>query len=249
MQDSVVEISAIQTTLNSRMVHRDLSFAAAKGEITALIAASGGGKSVLLREILGLMRPDAGIIKVLGVDLLNSSLSDVNALRNRLGVLFQNGALFSALTVAENIAVPLFEHSNLAPKEVKEIVELKLAMVGLEARVGELMPSELSGGMRKRAALARALALEPELLFLDEPTSGLDPISSREFDQLIQTLNKSLGLSLFLITHDPESLWSIADKVVCLAEGRVIEQGTVEALSQSSYPWLRKYFSNSQKTK
>ncbi len=242
MSDNVVEISNIKTVLNGRTIHEDVSFNLKKSEISALIAASGGGKSVLMRETLALMTPESGSIKVLGTEVVGTDQKELVSLRNSIGVLFQNGALFSGMTVAENVAVPLVEHSSLSKNEIKEIAELKLALVGLKPESAKLYPSELSGGMKKRAALARALALEPKILFLDEPTSGLDPISAREFDQLVKTLNKSLKLSVFLITHDPESLWEIADNVICLADGHVIEQGPVEKVAQSSHPWLKEYF-------
>ena len=243
MNTPVIEIRNLFTVLNGKKVHNDLSFKLRKGKISALIAASGGGKSVLMREILALMQPDSGSIKVLGKEVVSASQADLNQLRNLLGVLFQNGALFSGLTVAENVAVPLVEHSKLSKSEIDEIVSLRLALVGLWPEVAELYPSELSGGMRKRVALARALALEPQLLFLDEPTSGLDPISAREFDRLVKTLNQSLDLSVFLITHDPESLWAIADEVICLADGKLIEQGSVQKVASSENEWLKQYFS------
>lgn len=240
--NAAVEVKDVQTRFGEREVHKNVSLIAQRGEVTAIIAASGGGKSVLLREMLALAKPNSGQIQVLGTSVLEADQAQLLAVRNRIGVLFQNGALFSGLTVAENVAVPMVEHTKLSPGAVRELVELRLAMVGLEPHSADLKPSELSGGMRKRAALARALALEPELLFLDEPSSGLDPISARQFDELIKVLNESLKLSIILVTHDPQSLWAISDKVVALADGQVIGEGRVEELAKINHPWLQEYF-------
>ena len=241
-QSVAVKVANVKT-----VVHKDVSFEIAVGEISAIIAASGGGKSVLLREILALSQPNSGKIQVLGVSVTEAGQQELQKLRNRIGVLFQNGALFSGLTVAENIAAPLVEHTSLSKESIAELVELRLALVGLPQKTAQLLPSELSGGMRKRVALARALSLEPEILFLDEPTSGLDPISAREFDDLIRILNDSLKLTVVLVTHDPESLWAITDKVIALADGLVVGEGTVEEVSKVAHPWLIEYFSKAQK--
>lgn len=242
----VVNVEHVKTSFSGTVVHRDVTFTAKSGEVTAIIAASGGGKSVLLREILKLANPDSGKIEVLGVNIGDASASELQLLRNRVGVLFQNGALFSGLSVAENIAAPLIEHTSLASESIAELVSLRLALVGLDERVASLRPSELSGGMKKRVALARALTLEPELLFLDEPTSGLDPISARDFDELVKILSSSLKLSIILVTHDPESLWAISDKVVALADGVVIGQGSVADVAKLSHPWLFEYFNKAK---
>lgn len=241
-----VLIEHVKTVFSGNVVHKDISFTALKGDVTAIIAASGGGKSVLLREILALSRPSSGKIDVLGVSINEATESELQSLRNRFGVLFQNAALFSGLTVAENIAVPLVEHTGLSKSSIQELVDLKLALVGLPRSSAGLAPSKLSGGMKKRVALARALALEPELLFLDEPTSGLDPISAREFDQLVRVLSDSLKLTVVLVTHDPESLWAISDKVVALADGVVVGEGDVNEVSKIAHPWLREYFSKAE---
>jgi phospholipid/cholesterol/gamma-HCH transport system ATP-binding protein len=223
-------------------VHDGVSFALRRGEVAALIGGSGSGKSVLLKEIVGLLRPSAGRIELLGADVWRASPRELNALRRRFGVLFQDGALFSSLTAAENVAVPFRENTDLPMDIISPIVGLKLALVGLPADAGAKLPAELSGGMRKRAALARALALEPEILFLDEPTSGLDPVGAREFDQLVRVLADGLGLTVFVVTHDVDLLLSIADRAIALAGGKVIADGPVAAVREAPDPWLREYF-------
>ena len=197
---------------------------------------------MLLREIIGLLKPDAGSIELLGQSVLESTPDQMNALRRRFGVLFQDGALFSSLSVEDNVATPLFEHTRLAHGTCRQLARLKLDMAGLLPDDAKKQPSALSGGMRKRVALARALALDPELLFLDEPTSGLDPISARAFDTLIRLLADSLGLTVFLVTHDLDTLFSIADRVIVLSDGRVLGSGTVAELKKIDDPWLRDYF-------
>jgi len=243
MADSVIDVRNVSITLGGQPIHRNLSLSVARGEVVALIGGSGSGKSVLLREIIGLLRPASGQIELLGQPVWESSSADMNALRRRIGVLFQDGALFSSLNVEDNVATPLFEHTRLPHATCRQLARLKLDMVGLEPDAARKLPSALSGGMRKRAALARAIALDPELLFLDEPTSGLDPISAREFDALIRLLADSLGLTVFLVTHDLDTLFSIIDRVIVLSEGRVLGSGTVEALKSLDDPWLREYFS------
>jgi phospholipid/cholesterol/gamma-HCH transport system ATP-binding protein len=223
-------------------VHDGVSFALRRGEVAALIGGSGSGKSVLLKEIVGLLRPSAGRIELLGADVWRASPRELNALRRRFGVLFQDGALFSSLTAAENVAVPFRENTDLPMDIISPIVGLKLALVGLPADAGAKLPAQLSGGMRKRAALARALALEPEILFLDEPTSGLDPVGAREFDRLVRVLADGLGLTVFVVTHDVDLLLSIADRAIALAGGKVIADGPVAAVREAPDPWLREYF-------
>ncbi len=244
MSENVIEVDNIVTRLAGAVVHDGISLNIEKGKVTALIGGSGTGKSVLLKEIIGLLRPQSGKIRLFGEDVWAVDEARLMALRRRFGVLFQDGALFSSLTVEQNVALPLREHTRLPPAECLELARLKIAMAGLPVSAGSKMPSELSGGMRKRAALARALALDPELLFLDEPTSGLDPISARAFDRLIRLLSDSLGLTVFLVTHDLDTLLSMVDKIIVLAHGKVLGQGSVEDLKKIDDPWLQDYFSS-----
>jgi phospholipid/cholesterol/gamma-HCH transport system ATP-binding protein len=241
MAEPVIEVRDVSTTLGGQGIHRGLSLSVARGEVVALIGGSGSGKSVLLREIIGLLRPQAGYIELFGQPVWDSTPAQMNALRRRFGVLFQDGALFSSLSVEDNVAVPLFEHTRLPHPTCRQLARLKLALAGLPPDVGKKQPSELSGGMRKRVALARALALDPELLFLDEPTSGLDPISARAFDSLIRLLADSLGLTVFLVTHDLDTLFSIIDRIIVLSNGRVLGSGTLAELKHIDDPWLRDY--------
>jgi phospholipid/cholesterol/gamma-HCH transport system ATP-binding protein len=242
MSETVIDVSGLATTLGGRSIHRDLDLNVARGEVVALIGGSGSGKSVLLREIIGLLKPQAGHIELFGQSVWDATPRQMNDLRQRFGVLFQDGALFSSLTVEDNVATPLFEHSELPRDTCRRLARLKLALVGLPPDAARKRPSELSGGMRKRVALARALALDPELVFLDEPTSGLDPISARAFDRLIRLLADSLGLTVFLVTHDLDTLFSIIDRVIVLSGGRVLGSGSVEQLKTIDDPWLRDYF-------
>lgn len=243
MADPVIDVRDVSITLGGHSIHRGLSLSVARGEVVALIGGSSSGKSVLLREIIGLLKPQAGDIKLFGQSVPDSTTRQMKALRRRLGVLFQDGALFSSLSVEDNVATPLFEHTRLPHVTCRQLARLKLDMAGLSADAAQKRPSELSGGMRKRVALARALALDPELLFLDEPTSGLDPISARAFDALLRLLADSLGLTVFLVTHDLDTLFSIVDRVIVLSEGRVLGSGTVAELKHIDDPWLRDYFS------
>ncbi|TAK80764.1 MAG: ATP-binding cassette domain-containing protein [Betaproteobacteria bacterium] len=240
--ERVLSVESIVTRFGAQVVHDRVSFAVRRGEVVALIGGSGSGKSVLLKEIIGLVRPTAGRIELLGVDVWRASVQELNALRRRFGVLFQDGALFSSLTVAENIAVPFRENTDVPMEIVAPLVGFKLALVGLPADASAKSPAQLSGGMRKRVALARALALEPEILFLDEPTTGLDPVSSREFDRLLRVLADSLGLTLFIVTHDLDMLLSVADRALALSAGKVIADGPVSAVKSADDPWLRDYF-------
>ena len=238
----VLDVHGIVTRFGRDVVHDGVSFAVPRGEVVALIGGSGTGKSVLLKEIIGLQRPNAGGVSLLGTNVWTASDAQLAALRRRFGMLFQDGALFSSLTVAENIAVPLHEHVALPEELVAPLVGLKLALVGLDPGVGRKLPAELSGGMRKRVALARALVLEPEIVFLDEPTSGLDPIGARAFDELVRTLSSSLGLTIFMVTHDLDTLLSIVDRTIALAGGAIIADGPVARVRHSDHPWLRAYF-------
>ncbi|MGH6801167.1 MAG: ABC transporter ATP-binding protein [Methylocella sp.] len=213
-----------------------------RGEVLGFVGGSGTGKSVLTRTILGLIAKRSGMIEIFGVDLDTLSSSEHAAIERRIGVMFQQGALFSGLTVKQNVEVPMREHLQLSPRLSEELAMLKLELTGLDLDAANKYPSELSGGMTKRAALARALALDPELLFLDEPTSGLDPIGAAEFDELIATLQRTLGLTVFMVTHDLDSLYSICDRIAALADGKVIAEGPISTMLASQHPWLRAYF-------
>jgi phospholipid/cholesterol/gamma-HCH transport system ATP-binding protein len=219
-----------------------VSIAVCRGEIFALVGASGCGKSTLMREIIMLQRPTSGSIRVFGEQVVGLSDEEALPLRRRWGVMFERGALFSSLTVAENIGMVLKEHARLAPLLAAEIAAVKIALTGLPADAGFKYPSELSGGMRKRAALARALALDPELLFLDEPTAGLDPLSAGGIDDLVRHLRDSLGLTIMMVTHDLDLLWRAADRVGVLDHGRIQGIGTMAELSHSEHPLIREYF-------
>jgi phospholipid/cholesterol/gamma-HCH transport system ATP-binding protein len=240
----VLEVKGVRTWLGGRWLHDGVDFTLGRGEVVALIGGSGTGKTVLLRECIGLLRPNAGQVRVLGEDIWRLSGAEMNRVRRRFGVLFQEGALFSSLTVAQNVAAPLMEHTRLPRSLRDEVVRLRIGLAGLPPDAGDKRPSELSGGMKKRAALARALALEPELLFLDEPTSGLDPISAREFDHLLRTLCDSLGLTALLTTHDLDTLWGLVDRVIVLHEGKVIAGGPVADVAKVDHEWIRAYFSS-----
>jgi len=243
---TVLEVRDIVTRFGADVIHDGVGFAVKRGEVVALIGGSGTGKSVLLREILGLQRPTEGSVQVLGTDMWQADDQALAATRKRFGMMFQEGALFSSLSVAANVATPLLEHTATPAELLPRLVNLRLALAGLGAEVGPKMPSQLSGGMKKRAALARALALEPEVLFLDEPTSGLDPITARAFDQLIAFLNRDLGLTVLLVTHDLDTLLSIARRVVVLGDGKVRADGTVEQVMACDDPWIQSYFSSRQ---
>jgi phospholipid/cholesterol/gamma-HCH transport system ATP-binding protein len=240
--EPIVEVRDVRTRFGSTVVHDGVSLAVQRGEIFALAGASGCGKSTLLREMILLQRPDAGSIRVLGRELGGLADEEALALRRRWGVMFERGALFSALTVAENVALPVREHTRLGEPLVSELAALKIALSGLPADAGLKYPAELSGGMRKRAALARALALDPELLFLDEPTAGLDPLSASGLDDLVRDLKQLLGLTLVVVTHDLDFLWRVADRVAFLVAGRIVGVGTMEQLSRSAEPLVREYF-------
>lgn len=238
----VIEIKNLRSGFGDRIIHRHLNLTVNRGEVLGVVGGSGAGKSVLLNTIIGLKRPQGGSIKVFGQDIAHVSERRWTAIERRWGVLFQQGALFSNLTVQENVAAPLFEHTRLPKKEIYELADLKIALVGLGPEAGGLKPAELSGGMRKRAGLARALALDPELLFLDEPTSGLDPIAAAAFDELIRDLSDSLDLTVFMITHDLDTLYAITDRVAVLADRKIVAAAPVRELESSDHPWIREYF-------
>ncbi len=241
--DSVaIRVRGLDVGFGARLILRGLDLDVKRGEVLGFVGGSGTGKSVLTRAILGLVKKSAGQIQVFGQDLDALSPRERQAVERRCGVLFQQGALFSGLTVLQNVQVPMREYLNLSQPLMDELARLKIAMVGLRPDAAEKFPSELSGGMIKRAALARALALDPDILFLDEPTSGLDPIGAAEFDELIATLQKTLGLTVFMVTHDLGSLYSICDRIAALADGKVIAVGAVAQMLASDHPWLRAYF-------
>ena len=242
MNDAVIEIEHLNTRFGDAVVHRDVGFSVARGEIFALVGASGCGKSTLLRETIVLQRPQSGSVRVFGQEVVGMDDEDALALRRRWGVMFERGALFSALTVSENVGMVLEEHTDLSASLRAEVAAVKIALTGLPADAGPKYPSELSGGMRKRAALARAMALDPELLFLDEPTAGLDPLSATGIDELVRNLRDALGLTIMMVTHDLDLLWRTADRVAVLGDGRILGIGTMTELSKSDDPLIREYF-------
>ena len=237
----VIRVEGLCTRFDRLVVHDGLDLEVQRGEVFGIVGGSGTGKSVLLRQLLGLLRPERGRVEVLGHDLAQLSDGARRALQADQGVLFQDGALFSSLTVAQNIQVPLRERLTLSERLLDELAGLKIALVGLPLDACSRYPAELSGGMRKRAGLARALALDPHLLFLDEPTAGLDPIGAAEFDRLIGRLQQSLGLTVVMVTHDLDSLQAICDRVAALVDKRALV-GTLEQLRNLQHPWLQAYF-------
>lgn len=239
---AVIRLRGIVNRFGAQTVHDGLDLDVERGKVLALIGGSGTGKSVLLRTIIGLRRPQGGSIEVLGTDVLHGASAALRDLRRRWGVLFQDGALFSSLTVLENIQVPLREFLSLPGDLMDEIAFMKLRMAGLPPGAAHKYPSELSGGMRKRAGLARALVMDPELLFLDEPTAGLDPIGAAAFDDLLAELREALGLTVVLVTHDLDSLYAVCDKVAVLADRRILKVGTIDELISLDHPWVRDYF-------
>lgn len=240
--DDPVVIEGLNNRFGDHVVHENLDLVVKRGEVLGVVGGSGSGKTVLLNSILGLHRPYSGEIKLFGQTLANARRAEALAIRARTGVLFQGGALFSTLSVAENIMTPLLEFTKLSQREARAIALLKMSMVGLPLRAADLMPSELSGGMVKRTALARALAVDAELLFLDEPTAGLDPIGAAAFDNLIRGLADSLGLTVFMITHDLDSLYAICDEIAVLADRHVIVKDRIEVLETFDHPWIHEYF-------
>ncbi len=241
-REAIVEVRGLVTRFGSAVIHDGLDLDVWRGEVLGVVGGSGTGKSVLLRQIVGLLKPAAGTIKVFGVDMLEGPEPDRRAAENRWGVMFQDGALFSSLTVRENVEAPMRVRLGLAADLRHALADLKIALVGLPASAGDKYPSDLSGGMRKRAGLARALALDPEIVFLDEPTAGLDPIGASDFDRLIRSLQEALGITVFLVTHDLDTLHATCDRIAVLAEKKVLVTGTMAEMLEVDHPWVHEYF-------
>ncbi|MBL0030126.1 MAG: ABC transporter ATP-binding protein [Rhodanobacteraceae bacterium] len=242
IDDAVISVRGLRNRFGAQVVHEGLDLDVRRGEVLAVIGGSGAGKSVLLRSIIGLQHPAAGDVRVFGTDLRNADASLRASVERRWGVMFQDGALFSSLTVLENIKVPMIEQQKLPLDLMDELARLKIALVGLPADAAYKVPSQLSGGMRKRAGIARALALDPEILFLDEPTSGLDPLGAAGFDELIVTLKQSLDLTVFLVTHDLDSIYTCCDRVAVLVDRHVVAVDTPARISEHPHPWIQACF-------
>jgi len=240
--EPVIEIRNLCTRFGRSVVHEGVDMKVLPGEIFALVGGSGSGKSTLLREVILLQQPASGSIRVFGREIVGLSDEQALPLRRRWGVMFERGALFSSLTVTGNVGMVLQEHTRLSEGLIAEIAAIKIALTGLPADAGPKYPNELSGGMRKRASLARALALDPELLFLDEPTAGLDPLSASGIDELVRSLRDALGLTIMMVTHDLDLLWQAADRVAVLGKGHIVGVGTMSELSRSDDPLIRQYF-------
>ncbi|MBE7218061.1 MAG: ABC transporter ATP-binding protein [Caulobacteraceae bacterium] len=238
----VVRVRGLVSRFGDHLVHDGLELEVRRGEVIGVVGGSGAGKSVLLNTLIGLKPPDGGSVEVLGVDVANATEAQQDELERRWGVLFQSGALFSSLDVLENVLSPIAEHARLPRGLACRLAELKIALAGLPPEAARLKPAELSGGMKKRAGLARAIALDPELLFLDEPTAGLDPIGAEAFDKLILDLQQGLGLTVLMITHDLDSLYAVCDRVAVIADRRIVAVGTPAELERSDHPWIREYF-------
>ena len=241
--ENIIEVRGLRNSFGTQVVHENLDLDVRRGEILGVVGGSGTGKSVLMRSFIGLQVPDAGEVTVFGEPMIGRDEEEAKHVRRRWGILFQGGALFSTLTVAENVQVPIREYfPAIDQKLLDEIASYKIVMSGLSPEAGPKYPAELSGGMKKRAGIARALALDPELLFLDEPTAGLDPIGAAAFDQLIRELQKALGLTVFLITHDLDTLYAICDRVAVLADRKVVAIGTIPELLALDHEWIQEYF-------
>jgi len=241
-REIAIRVRGLKNQFGRQVVHENLDLDVYRGEVLGIVGGSGTGKSVMLRTIVGLNKPAAGSIEVLGVDVLNAPEDERLEVEKRWGVAFQDGALFSSLTVLQNVMAPMREHLKLPHHIMKSLAELKISMVGLPHFAGDKYPSELSGGMKKRAALARALALDPEIVFLDEPTAGLDPIGAAAYDNLIKELQRALGLTVFMVTHDLDSLYAICDRIAVLAEKKVLVTGPIEEMTKVDHPWVQEYF-------
>lgn len=243
MTTPLIEIKNLKTYLGGAWIHTGVDLDVYPGEILAIVGGSGSGKTTLLREMLSLTKPTAGSIRIFGQDILHASAKTLLAIQQRWGVLFQQNALFSSLTLLENVAFPLYEHTNLDVASVNELALLKILLAGLPAESAIKYPSELSGGMQKRAGLARAIALDPELLFLDEPTAGLDPNTAAGFDELILNLQSTMGLTIVMVTHDLDSLWKVANRVAFLGEGKVLKVAPMAELIKDPHPLIQEFFS------
>lgn len=239
---TIISVRDLRTAFGTHVVHDGLDLDVRRGEIIGIVGGSGAGKSVLLRAIVGLMRPERGQITVFGKNVLDAPEAEYRALRRRWGVMFQDGALFSSLTVQQNVEVPMREQLSLSKTTREALAAIKVRMVGLPVDALAKYPSELSGGMRKRAGFARAISLDPEVVFLDEPTAGLDPIGAAAFDILIKQLRDALGLTVFFVTHDLDSLYAICDRIAVLAENRVLAVGTMDDMRRVDHPWVAEYF-------
>jgi phospholipid/cholesterol/gamma-HCH transport system ATP-binding protein len=240
--EPVLQVKGLISRFGDHVVHDGVDLEVRRGEIFGLVGGSGSGKSVLLNALIGLRRPDGGEVKVFGVDPYGAGSAERRALESRWGVLFQGGALFSALSVRDNVAAPMREHTRLPANRIDDLADMKIRLSGLADDAGDLRPSELSGGMRKRAGLARALSMDPELLFLDEPTAGLDPIGADQFDKLIRNLSENLGLTIFMITHDLDTLYALCDRVAVIADKKIAAVGPISELERSEHPWIQDYF-------
>lgn len=240
--DSVIRVRGLRTRFGTHIVHDHLDLDVRKGEILGVVGGSGSGKSVLMKAIIGLIKRDRGEIRIFGRTADSITSAEQHKQRRRLGVLFQDGALFSALTVGQNVQAPIREYFDVSQELLDEIAAVKISLAGLPASAGPKYPSDLSGGMRKRASLARALAMDPEILFLDEPTSGLDPVTAARFDELILELRDALGLTVFLVTHDLDTLARVCDRIAVLAEKKVVVVDTMENLVDYDHPWVQEYF-------
>jgi phospholipid/cholesterol/gamma-HCH transport system ATP-binding protein len=242
VSDPIIRVRDVTVQFGATRVLDGLDLDVKRGEILGFVGPSGAGKSVLTRTIIGLVPKLSGLIEVFGIDRDTANAKERRSVERRWGILFQQGALFSSLSVRQNIQFPVREYLNLSQRLLDEITVAKLGMVGLKPEVADKMPSELSGGMIKRVALARALALDPELVFLDEPTSGLDPIGAGDFDDLVRTLQRTLGLTVFMVTHDLDSLHTACDRIAVLGDGKIIAAGSMAEMKASQHPWLRSYF-------
>ncbi len=240
--DDIIQVADVSTYLGESWINKNLDLTVRRGEILAIVGGSGSGKTTLLREMLLLQKVNSGSIKVFGIELTKATPGELLAVQKRWGVLFQQDALFSSLTVLENTAFPLHEHTTLDSDTINQLALLKILLVGLPVDAANKYPSELSGGMQKRAGLARALVLDPELVFLDEPTSGLDPDSAAAFDELVLDLQATMGLTIVMVTHDLDSLWHVANRVAILGEGRVLCVDTVAKVAKNSHPLVQAYF-------
>ncbi len=241
--EMAVTVRGLVNRFGPKTVHEGLDLDVRRGEILGVIGGSGTGKSVLLRSIVGLHTPTAGDIEVFGQNFSRASRETRTAIERRWGVMFQDGALFSTMTVRENVMAPMVEHTNIPKALMRELADLKIRLAGLELEAANKRPSDLSGGMRKRAALARALSLDPDLLFLDEPTAGLDPIGAERFDELVRSLGEALGLTIFLVTHDLDTLAATCDRIAVLSDGKVLAIGPLDEVRENPHPWIQEYFS------